>query len=318
VIAGATFVNEEVKTDAGTGIQVIQCLGPFREATTATSDWYAIRRNLGRSQESHNSIQVMYKPPLGIFDYEASMGAGQYKLSLAPDPNFRLTMVETLIPDFAATGAGRRYDVQIEDIKFYAAIAKLQLPDSIVSLDLREWSAQSKTMNGASQQLQFRVPQSTDIIYIALQGPAAGSNPAFPPSKFVGAANSDLNLNLFQVTYGNQTKPQTRWNSEFSGSVNHLRQFYSSQLCETMRSEHDPGVESFNEWLARGPVFAFRFDRALNAHDTEVTVQIEYKGKTDGVDFDNQSKCFIICEYRKLTKITHSSGSITQVVSLNA
>jgi len=50
---------------------------------------------------------------------------------------------------------------------------------------------------------------------------------------------------------------------------------------------------------------------------TEVTVQITYKDSAAGA-FDTKSKIFVISEYRKLTKITHSNGSITQVISMNA
>jgi hypothetical protein len=262
-------------------------------------------------------VQVLYQPPLGIFAYGEPMGAGQYKLSMAPDPSYRLSMVETKVPDYAAsTGADSRYGVSIKDIKFYACVAKMSIPDSIQTLDLTEWQAQSKTMTGKSNQFQYpRALKSR--IYIALQGPAAGSNPAFPPNKFIGASNSDLNIDLLQVSYGNQTKPQTRWSSEFGSGVNHLRQFYQNTICETMRMDESGGVESFNEWLERGPIYAFRFDRDANARDTEVTVQVTYKDPSGGT-FDNNSKLFILSEYRKLTKISHSHGSIVEVVSMNA
>ena len=83
-----------------------------------------------------------------------------------------------------------------------------------------------------------------------------------------------------------------------------------------MRLDGEGGAESFGEWLQRGPLFAFRFDRDQNARDTEVTVQIKYGNP--GAAFAQNSKLFLIAEYRKLTKVTHSAGAITSVISLNA
>ena len=202
-------------------------------------------------------------------------------------------------------------------VKFYACVGKLELPDDIVPLDLTEWHAQSRTMSGASGQFQFTVPQSTEVIYVALQGPAAGSNPAYPPNKFTAPADSDLMVKTIQVTYGNQTKPQTQWLTDFSAGTNHLKQFYYNTLVETQHHDNVGGAESFNQWLDRGPVYAFKFDRAMNARDTEVTVQITYNTSV-ALPFDQTSKIFLLSEYRKLTKVTHSMGSITQVISMNA
>ena len=317
LIKDVPYIIVSIATNGGTFAQTITAYGPPGPDVGPTEEWYAVRRNLSRSQESHNKLQVLYRPPLGIFQYGQPMGAGQYKISLSPDSNYKYSMLESKVPDFTATGVDSRFSVRIKDIKFYACVGKLELPDAIVPLDLSEWHAQSRTMTDKNQQMQFTVPQSTEVIYIALQGSAAGSNPAWPPNKFTAPMDSDLNIEAIQVTYGNQTKPQTRWKTEFSGSTNHLKQFYYNTLVETQHHDNIGGAESFNQRLDRGPIYAFKFDRANNARDTEVTVQITYKDSAAGA-FDTKSKIFVISEYRKLTKITHSNGSITQVISMNA
>ena len=223
-------------------------------------------------------------------------------------------MVETKDPGYALTGADTRYQVIVKDVKLYIATGKVSIPDEIVQLDLMEYAAFSKVMQTSSQNLNFTIPASTETIYVALQNPSAGSNPAYPPSKFVGLNDSDLNLQSLQLTYGGQTKTMTRWTSAFTTATNELVQLYHMSLQETHRDESPGGAESFNQWLDRGPVYAFRFDRDAHARDTEMTVQISY-GKPEAGDFDTQSKLFIIAEYRRLVELTHSQGRIVQVVA---
>ena len=179
-----------------------------------------------------------------------------------------------------------------------------------------EFAAYSKVLQAISQNLQFTIPASTETIFIALQHPSAGSNPGFPPNKFVAANDSDLNLQSLQITYANQTKTMTRWPSSFAAGTNALIQLYTMSLQETHRDDSSGGAESFNQWLDRGPVYAFRFDRDASARDTELTIQISYDDAEPLVrPFDTNSKLFIICEYRRLVELTHSKGMITQVVA---
>ena len=77
------------------------------------------------------------------------------------------------------------------------------------------------------------------------------------------------------------------------------------------------GSESFNEWLERGPIYAFRFDRDAKARDTEFSLQITYKTPEGepGVAFEDSSRLFVISQYRRSVQLTHSNGQITEVIS---
>ena len=317
VIGGSTYTIVSVATDPGTGIQTLTVNGPAGPATGATTDWYAIRRTLRRSDQARHKIQVLWQPPLGIFQVGQPMGSGSYKISLSPDPNYRLTMCETKDPAFALLGADSRYNVVVRDVKFYACVGKMSIPDEIVQLDLMEYSAYSKVLQAKAQNLQFTVPASTETLYVALQEPSAGSNPAYPPNKFIGKENSDLNLISLQLSYGNTTKVMTRWTSGFTTGTNALEQLYYMSLQETQRDSASGGAESFNTWLDRGPIWAFTFHRDAMARDTELTVQIAYEDPEGGT-FDVNSKLFIVSEYRRLVNLTHSRGQIVDVVVRDA
>lgn len=318
VLGGRVFTIVSVATAGdATLVQSITCSGVWGGAAIgATADWYAVKRNTATNSQARHKIQVMWRPPLGVFQYSQPIGAGQYRFSLSPDPNYRLTMIETLDKGFALTGADSRFKISIADVKFYASVGKLKdtIPDAIHTLDLPEYSVLSKKY---SKSLQFTIPQSSEVLYLALQSPKAGFDPAFPPNLFVTTDQGQNNLDLLQVTFANQTQPQTRWDSAFDASQNALEQFYYSSLQATMRADRPGGAESFEEWLRRGCLYAFRFARDENARDTEVQLTLNMLDPAGGT-FDQDTNVFLISEYRKLTRMTHSGGMVTEVVSLNA
>lgn len=295
-----------------------------------TTAWYVVRRNSTRTTQGHNKLQIIFRPPLGIFGSNVLMGPGSYKISLSPDSNYRFAAIETVNEDAKGltpgVGANSPYTVNILDVKFYATTAQKLLPEGAQpALHLMEYQAFSRTMNGTQGSFNFTVPVSTEELFVFLQHPSAGTNPVFPPSKFVAANSSDLNLAAIQVTYAGQTKPQTRWESGFKDSdpagrnKSYLTHLYYQQLIESSRCcDQEGGVESLDEWLQRGPVFTFRFDKDATSRETEVNLQISYNEPMAGVGFATDSKIFVVARYRTVRQLTVSDGAIVSVVGLEA
>ena len=310
-----TYTIVSVAVDGGTGVQSITCVGSSGEAAlAATSKWHAIRRTLRRSDQTRHKISLLFKPCLGIFEVRRAMGSGTYRLSLSINPNFRLSMVETLDKAFAATGADTRYRIHVADVKFFAAVAKLNLDDRIIGLSLREYDAVPRAMGGTKGTFQFQIKPSTTIIYVALQHKSAGSDPAWSPSRFISTDNCDLNLKNLTLTYGGVSKPMFRLSSGFTAGKNDLQQMYEMFLQAGNRELTPGGAESVNDWLQRGPVFGFKFDRDAKSRDTELSVVVEYENPEGGT-FNNESQLFIITQYMRAATVTHSGGMITEVVS---
>jgi hypothetical protein len=179
-------------------------------------------------------------------------------------------------------------------------------------------------MNGTQGSYNFTLPVSTEEVFIFLQNPAAGTDPVYPPSKFIAANNSDLNLANIQVTFAGQTKPMTRWQSGFKDSdpvgrnKAFLTHLYNQQLHETQRASDQGGAESLDDWLTRGPYFAFRFDRDATSRETELNLQIGYNDPKTGIAFDQNSKIFVVARYRTVRQITVADGQIVSVVGIEA
>jgi hypothetical protein len=304
---------------------VVETAGP----AGPSNDWYQIKRELVRSDQVRNKVQVLFRPPIGIMEYEGLLGAGQYRFQMAPDANYQSTAVETFNPLLmpSAAPAVDRFALTVNDVRFYAAIVKMRIPDSVHTLHLKEYLIQNKVMNTKMQTLSFSVPASTTSMHVFLQDQTAGSTPYAPPSRFTVGNGSDLNLNRIQITYSNLSKPQTVWDSEFQladpagSNVAWLQQFYNQGLIEN-QMDHE-SAETFNEWLTRGPLYSFRYERDAADRSTDVQLQITYNdpipGSAPGSSglFAPNSKVFLCACYDRAVEITHDKGMIVEVRSLD-
>jgi len=290
-------------------------------AVAATIDWYMVRRNYALSTQARNVVQVLWVPTcLGIFNWEGALGAGDYRIQLNPNTDISLTALQA--PINTGTAA-----VTVDTVFFYAAIAKESIPDGLGTLYLREFQVQSKAMSTADGNFNWTVPASTRRIYLFLQDTAAGSNRIIPPSVFrVGSGGTLLlglgeekNLTALQITYANQTKPQTRWTSGMlSGATRSdlLVQLYTQSLMETGRYRDPAGAESMDQWMQRGPLYAWNFERDSEDRSTEVQTQVTYGATADGVTWAT-ANLFLVAEYDRATEITSSNGMIVNVRGLN-
>lgn len=295
-------------------------------AIAASTDWFCIKREILRSSEGRNRLQMLWQPPIGIFSYQGILASGDYRFQLSPDSNYQQCGVQTINPNYVVGQPGlatSTYTLNILDVKFYAAVAKMSVPDSVQELHLTEYNVQSKQMTSSNMSFSFSVPVSTSRMHVFLQAGTAGSNPNTPPSLFTVANGSDLNLQTLQLTYSNQTRPQTRWSSAFIANspvgrnTSLLEQFYYQGLIERHQEDSVGGTESFNSWLSRGPLYSFSFARDQSDRSSDVQLTVAYNDPTVGVQFDTTSKIFLVSEFDRCTEITTSQGMITAVRSLN-
>jgi hypothetical protein len=282
----------------------------------AATDWYIVRRAskiTDGSIEGKNVMHVLWRPTvLGIFNYAGVLGSGDYRIQLNPDVNYKFAAVETPNTEFKNNDASG-YQFEIVNVIFYAAVAKMAIPDTIERMKLTEFAVLTKNATSYDGNYQFTVPSSTRALYVAVQAGDSGSNPAHPPSRFIVGGGQELNMTSMQITYANMTKPMTRWKSGFSTSVadqqNFMTQFYYQSAIETGRASLAAGVETEAEWLSRGPYMCFRFDRDVNDRSTEVQLQLNY-GPTA---WDTTTKLLLIAEYTNHVEITTQGGLVVKV-----
>ena len=306
---------------------------PTIGAIAATTNWHCGRRNLIYSTQARNTVQVLWRPTgLGIFRHNEPLGSGAYQLQLSPNPNFKLTAIE--YPYSSATGyrtaalmTAAVYDLNVVSAKLYIAIAKMSIPDSIDTLRLTEYHCQSKKMSNESGDFQWTIPASTTCIYMFLQDTTAGSNCVIPPSVFrvngSGTAGvlpvstgEEQPLTLMQVTYANVTKPPSAtWGPGFAANSNYLVQMYFQSQIENHAEDDVGGIETMDQWLQRGPLYCWRFERDASDRSVEVQTQVTYT--MTPLMVWQTANLFLCAEFTKATEISTSNGAIVSVRSLN-
>jgi len=314
-------------------------------AVNAKLTFVFLKHTLASSEQTKNSTRILFQPQLSIFDYDGYLSGGKYAFWLTPDQNYKFNMVESgkqwqLYN--SVTPRVNQFQVVVNNVRFYACTADLvgRLPDPVIKLDLWEYFAQMQPMNSRTQVFTVQVPPSTIAIHCFLQTNRVGTNTIIPPNRFKTYNGSELSLRTIRVTYGNKTNPPTEWNSEFTVSdgnsvlnvdqynntnqISTLQQWYMQRNLETGKDKSLGGVESFNEWLERGPIYTFSFDRDFTDRATQAVINVQYDGGVNGTDgdagsgrnqreFDINTNFFIVAQYRKAAEIISENGSIVRV-----
>lgn len=336
----------QVQVAGGSGVLTLS----YRGAAVANANLTYGIRSARRDGGQRNVVFGLWQPPIGIFQHDQPMGAGDYRFSLNPNSNYQRAAVQSkrlnglsnanppvlladnagLVPssdpgsDAATSGD---FALNIIDVKLYIATLKVSIPSSISMMELIEMEVTTKPIVSANASYEFTVPSSTIALAFFSQSGNAGFNTYIPPTMFRqdGVANSQRNQNLvrsLQITYANSTKPSTRWATDtydnnvpggamVGGSVNELQQRYGDDLHETGLIANHGGAESFGEWIQRGPYFYYSFNRDREDRSTNVQVAVEFASVEAGANL-------MLCAfYSRVTELTAKDGQITQVRSLN-
>lgn len=320
VVDGIYYPITDVTAEDGAGALMVANLPSL--AVASTPDWYIIRKDAMRAPQTNNKIFSLWRPPIGIFNYEDGLGSGEYRIQLNPNSNYLLTAIETKNPDYVASpdGTTGTYSLVVNEVKFYAYIEKMSIPDSIQDLSLMEYQVQSKLW---SNNLQFSISPYTKAITIFVQDVTSGASPLCPPSMFKVLDNSDLKLTTLQVSYAGMTKPSTPWTSNFYDGTDQLQQRYRDTYEESGRVSKVDGSESYYDWLQRGPIYHFNFERDISNRATEVMLNTTFKGLPNGpgtsaIGGTGTARVFCISHYRRDVQITTAAGSIVNVTARNS
>lgn len=282
-----------------------------------TADWYIIRKDAIRAPQANNTVYTIWQPPMGIFGYDGVLGSGEFRLVLNPNSNYLLAAAETRNPSYAAsaTGLTGTYSVQINDVKFYAHMAKVKIPDQVQDLTLLEYQVQSKPWQS---NLQFTISPYTRGIAIFVQDMTSGQSPLIPPSMFKVSDNSDLMLQSLQVSYGGVTKPSTPWLSNFYNGADQLQQRYNDTYEEAGGLAKVAGNETYYDFLQRGPYYYMTFERDMTNRATEVQVNTFFNGLPNGPGSGGTTglaRVFCVSYFQRMLQLTTAAGSLVQVVA---
>jgi hypothetical protein len=261
--------------------------------------------------QGRNKVWFNWVPPIGIFDEYEPMGSGDYRLQLNPNANYKKACVQAEVNKALST-----YNLKVDDIQFFAAIEKNTLPASMTKkLSLMEMQIQTKKIEAgtASVTLDWTLPPSTQAITVFVQSRKAGAENQVPPTRFKTEDDRDENLQTFQITYANTTKPSTKWDSELSANTNHISQRYLDSQMETGRLFSEGGCETLDEFLHRGAYYHYNFTRDSSDRSTNCQLQLNFGAP----GLSEEASVFLVSHFSRVATITTQDGRVVAVESLS-
>ncbi len=283
-------------------------------AIIATTNAYIVRQKPTAS-EGTNKFFVIWQPPLGIFDLSEALPSGDYRIALNPSQDYKSAGIETLLGSKTFPTAITNYDFKVNSLAFYLCTVKMTVPKSL-SVAIWEHEVQSKPFR-QNQTLNFTVASSSKAFSVWVQSDANGKNTLIPPSMFKvfptgGVDDPHLRLDSIQLTYANMSKPSVRWSSDYDkpNGIDRMQQRYYDTFNNAGMLSNSGGVERYEEYLARGPVYHFSFERDSNDRSTELQLSASFKSDLgDGVSL------YVCSWYTRALEIDSQGGMIREVLT---
>ena len=306
---------------------------------------------------NRNTIDIIFQPgALGIWDYNNVMPSGDYRLSLNPTTqllnavqgNPTWSSYNPVGPVYPHPPNANPAAIEVRDVKLYLCTVRVteQMSQQLTfNSNLPEYFVAQKPLQGGANTYDFTVPSSTYMLAFFLQSGSAGIPQANDSlnvpqlarvpnyvslSSFTTLTQDELRVVSYQITYANQTKPATRWSTEYTvvpgnpatlaSLSNRYQSRYFNNIVENELYVNPGGAENINEYLTRGPYYLHSFIRDKDDKSTQVQLSLELSGALvngGATPPDPNVQVFLVAIYNRETEIKTEGGRIQSVRSLN-
>lgn len=289
--------------------------------------------NIKRIREPDESrraggIELIWQPPLSVFDQASALPAGRYELVLHPQPQqqWQQGAVQSVRSSLVATedNTGLVGGVFLEVEQIYFDLAEAMGPrvdDATYFLDLSEISCQRKDVTSGLglDQHEFSTPASTSALTVAFQDQRAGSNTLFSPSQFLltqqvvagFVPRSELELIRLFLEYAGQKRPRIdadpRFKQDATAPEDYSVARYLDSLIQSGGYFRDGGAESIQDWHDRGAYYMFKWPRDGSDRSTRVMVHWQFRVAVDS------AVLLLFSHYRRLARIKVENGTVVEV-----
>ena len=290
-------------------------LNETQTASTAASVLAAISltRRAPRISKRDTGIEVLWKPPLSIFNYEKALPIGKYELQMNPQTSsvYKNLIIESL--NTTTRVAPTHFDVSIGSMYLYVPTVKAKrFGSGKFFIDLTEITCQKDTVTGSGfTHSRFTVPKSTFALTAAFQDSRSQTHTLYPTTKFkVGVADSELNLTRFHIDYAGQTRPSPDsdpiYKAEATFPEEYTAEMYYRSQVATGGTNDTGGAEKLREWQDRGAYYHYFWPRDGSNSDTEVRVHYQFSSLSN-------ADCLLFSWAKKLVEVNVSDDNITSV-----
>jgi hypothetical protein len=313
----------QVRRDDGTAVANV--------AAASNVNWNLFKQSDEHYCPNRNQFEMIWKPPLSIFNISHAMPAGKYEIQLNPHNStvFQKMAIETVGAD-RNSGLGNDFQFIVDDMYLYLAVVEGPVVDNIsYFLSLEETRCQTENVdnNNSLQQRSLDVSPASFALTLAFQDTEAGTDTRRSASKFkvrkIFPANNvaleypsgELALRRMYIQYGGDTKPSPDSDPDYIfDAVNH-RDYFSSRYAETMLysgSYFDcGGTEDTSQWLERGPYYYFSWPKSGSSESTRVNVNFQFQTPLgQGV-----GRVLLFDHYKQMVMVSVVNGMVVDVVS---
>jgi len=278
-------------------------------------------RTLLLPTERRNQVELLYRPPLGIFDTDVALPSGQFKISLMPKSNTTAGIESDI---------GTKGKLEVDSMFFFCSTFRDDkgFENDDYYLNLHECNIQTKTLGTGNSQsnFNFTLPSSTTAIGVWAQSMAQGTDTRVPSSKFNSLDGSATSLEHIQVVYAGEVKPKQDYDSLIAANppdplsavpvigttVTTTPQYILQRYIETTMNNdlYHIGCETFEDYLRRGNIYFFSWIKDADNQSTEAQITMSYSNLAP------DTQVYVLSVYRNLVKVSVMNGIITNVQKL--
>lgn len=310
---------------------VLQVTSPQADVGANANPWY-ISREVDISRDARD-FELIWTPPLSIFDYAGAIPASQCELILNPATAsvYKIAAVES---ERRAKIPGTDFDFSVQDMYLYVnTVEGPRVDNAQYYLDLSSINCQSDNLSGnAFHQKQFDVQPSTKSLIVAFQDKRVLTDSRYSATRFrsyvpdannnIGSSGSDQTSRLtrFMVQYAGQTLPSPDADPAYTeyatagGLVEGIdfttQRYVDSLLASGAYTDYSGGgSETITEWERRGQYHYLQFARDGSDRSTRVSVNVGFAATANVT----QARVLLFNIYSQIARVTVQNGQVTDV-----
>jgi hypothetical protein len=239
----------------------------------------------------------VWQPPSSLFySYAGAIPqSGEVEISLHPTVNYYSTAIESRGANKTLGDNANNYKFEIVDMFFYVMETRgPQFNGNQFILDLDEMRVQPKELGstpvgGSLATYQFTVPKTTRGLTVAFADKRYATDTRVTASLFHGydanithtlGSKQSLRCKQLQLSYTGRQFPEQIAEMSYTGIAplvaNRLTHRYVENLINRGDFDAEGHVETFEEWLQRGPYYYFPVDKDSLDENTAVSVKVAF------------------------------------------
>jgi hypothetical protein len=291
-------------------------------AAATTHRWARVRFG-GTESRRVSEFELIWKPPLSIFDYEGCLPCGNYELTMNPQ---NASIIQNLAIESigSTTKPATGFAFSIEECHMYIQeVEGPNMQDTKYLLDLSQIRAQTVDFTTSTfSQRSFDVSPATQALTMAFQDSrVGGSDTRLSASKFrmyddvvpfypatTISNDAGLRLNRFYMSYGGINYPQADADPLFNSTTDKTTQRYVESMMQSEAYYDHGGAESIQQYHTAGSYYHQNTYKDGRDQSTRVTV---YSGLS-GTNLAN-GRVILFDHHTMLVEVEIENGAVKGV-----